>query len=63
MDHIKMDHSKMAKPLREVPLLTIDQLKSQAPTVFPSSTPVYELKLVLGGDMERYIWHINGKTF
>ena len=66
MDHSKMDHSKMT--MAEAPkgpvieTLTVDELKSPAPTTLPAQAKVYDLKLVLGGDMSRYIWHINGKA-
>jgi CopA family copper-resistance protein len=74
VDHSKMDHSKMdhsqhgsmppaaENKIREVESLTVDELKAQAPTAFPKDTAFYDVKLVLDGDMERYIWHINGKT-
>jgi hypothetical protein len=42
--------------------LTVDDLKSPVSTTLPKGTPTYDLKLVLGGDMERYVWHINGKA-
>ncbi len=45
-----------------VETLTVDQLRAIAPTEFSSKIPVAETKLVLGGDMERYVWHINGKA-
>lgn len=69
MDHGSMDHAKMghAEPAETpkgpvVQTLTVDELKSPAPTTLPKNAKVYDLKLVLGGDMERYIWHINGKA-
>jgi FtsP/CotA-like multicopper oxidase with cupredoxin domain len=71
MDHSKMDHSKMnheqpinIKPLTgsKVETLTVDELKAKASTTLPKNKNVTDLKLVLGGDMERYIWHINGKA-
>ncbi|RYZ57706.1 MAG: hypothetical protein EOP07_09205, partial [Proteobacteria bacterium] len=74
MDHATMDHSKMdhsqhgsmppdeANKIREVESLTVDELRAQTPTAFPKGTAFYDVKLVLDGDMERYIWHINGKT-
>lgn len=40
--------------------LTVDKLK--ASTELPRNKAVRELKLVLDGDMSRYIWHINGKA-
>lgn len=45
-----------------VDTLSVDDLKALAPTTLPKTAPVYDLKLVLGGDMERYVWHINGKA-
>ncbi len=42
--------------------LTVDSLKSIQPTTFPKDAKVHDVKLVLDGDMERYIWHINGKA-
>lgn len=42
--------------------LTVDALKSIEPTTFPKDAKVHDVKLVLDGDMERYIWHINGKA-
>ena len=41
--------------------LKYSQLKSKTPTNFPEGTPETELKIVLGGDMERYAWFLNGK--
>lgn len=52
--------STSAKPAIET--LTVDSLTALEPTVLPKDAKVHELKLVLGGDMERYIWHINGKA-
>lgn len=42
--------------------LSVDSLKALEPTSFPKDAKVHDVKLVLGGDMERYIWHINGKA-
>lgn len=42
--------------------LTVDDIKSRETTLFDANTPVHDVKLVLGGDMSRYIWFINGKT-
>lgn len=47
---------------KSVETLTVDQLQSPVSTDLPSNLPVKEIKFVLGGDMERYIWYINGKT-
>lgn len=42
--------------------LSVDKLKALEPMNFPKNAKVHELKLVLNGDMRRYVWHINGKT-
>ncbi|MES3037972.1 MAG: multicopper oxidase domain-containing protein [Bdellovibrionota bacterium] len=42
--------------------LSVDGLTALMPTTLPKDAEVHELKLVLGGDMERYVWHINGKA-
>ncbi len=42
--------------------LTVDSLKALQPTTLPKDAKVHDIKLVLGGDMERYIWHINGQA-
>lgn len=44
-----------------VDTLSVDQLKAQEPIAFPKNAKVHDLKLVLDGDMRRYVWHINGK--
>jgi FtsP/CotA-like multicopper oxidase with cupredoxin domain len=70
MDHSKMDHSKMGhsqpqgsgSPSTVVETLTVDAVKSAEPTAFDPKLPTHNVKLVLGGDMERYIWHINGRA-
>lgn len=45
-----------------VPTLTVDNLKAKESTVLPKPNKTTDVKLVLGGDMERYVWHINGKA-
>ena len=45
-----------------VETLSVDALEAIEPTTLPKNAKVHDLKLVLGGDMERYIWHINGKA-
>lgn len=45
-----------------VETLTVDSLEAIQPTTLPKEAKVHDVKLVLGGDMERYIWHINGKS-
>jgi FtsP/CotA-like multicopper oxidase with cupredoxin domain len=43
-----------------VDMLSVDKLKALEPMNFPKNAKVHDLKLVLDGDMRRYIWHING---
>jgi CopA family copper-resistance protein len=45
-----------------VDTLTVDTIRAQSATAFPKNAKTYDLKLELDGDMERYIWHINGKA-
>ncbi|MCB0357093.1 MAG: multicopper oxidase domain-containing protein, partial [Bdellovibrionales bacterium] len=51
-----------AKQNSSIETLTVDEISSLNPTNFSKDKKVYDLKLILGGDMERYIWHINGKA-
>jgi len=68
MDHSKMDHSQHQMPEPEespgsvIPQLSVDSLTALSSTAFPKSIPTQDFKLVLDGDMERYVWHINGKA-
>ena len=45
-----------------VDTLTVDQLMAPASTELPAGAKVHEVKLVLDGDMGRYVWHINNKA-
>lgn len=68
MDHSKMDHSKM--DMKNEPMqmegmgmnseYTYDYLKSPEKTSYPKDTPVTEILLNLTGNMNRYIWSMNG---
>jgi FtsP/CotA-like multicopper oxidase with cupredoxin domain len=70
MDHSKMDHSKMGHQEPPPPqgqpgpisTLTVDALRAPTSTEFPKGSAVHDVKLVLGGDMERYTWFINDET-
>lgn len=53
------DESGVSTP---VELLTVDDLEASSQTSFPPERPRYEVTLNLDGDMERYIWLINGKA-
>jgi FtsP/CotA-like multicopper oxidase with cupredoxin domain len=67
-DHAKMDHRQHGAGNKQqatgsiVETLTVDEVKAKSATTLPKDAKVTEIKLVLGGDMERYIWHINGKA-
>jgi FtsP/CotA-like multicopper oxidase with cupredoxin domain len=50
------------KPKDVIETVSVDELKAQGSTVFPPGKKIHDVKLVLGGDMERYVWFINGKT-
>lgn len=66
MDHHSA-HGGHVMPSIEAPsqvldTLTVDNLKAKESTVLPNNVKITDLKLILGGDMERYVWHINGKA-
>jgi hypothetical protein len=62
MDHSKMDHSKESSTAEVIDEFDVTKAEALEKTKFNSSIPRHEVKLVLDGDMERYIWHINGKA-
>ncbi|OYZ21749.1 MAG: hypothetical protein B7Y39_08580 [Bdellovibrio sp. 28-41-41] len=68
MDHSTMKSMESAKQnetaLEEsvIQTLTVDNLKALKPTALPKNAKIHDFKLVLDGDMRRYVWHINGKT-
>lgn len=71
MDHSQMRHTNASRGAHAmhaahdapaVETLTVDELRAPAPTTFPKEAKRHDVKLVLGGDMSRYVWHINGKA-
>lgn len=68
MDHSMMDHSGMhhaamdADSSKILNSFDIEEAESIMPTSLPEKVPVKHVKLVLDGDMRRYIWFINGKA-
>lgn len=65
MDMSSMEHeaaSSESDDLQDVTMLSVDSLKARSKTNFSKNKAVNEVKLVLGGDMERYVWYINGKA-
>lgn len=61
MGHSQHHHHQHARP-EVFGTLSVDKLKALEPMSFPKEAKVHDLKLVLDGDMRRYVWHINGKT-
>lgn len=61
MDHSDKHHHSHMHHDPKIETLTVDDLQAAAPTTLPKAK-ITEIKLVLGGDMERYVWHINGKA-
>jgi FtsP/CotA-like multicopper oxidase with cupredoxin domain len=59
-----MDHGKMSMkmPMNERPMPPYDKLGSLHSTALSKEYPVREIRLELTGDMERYVWSMNGKT-
>jgi FtsP/CotA-like multicopper oxidase with cupredoxin domain len=64
MDHSMhgMEHAHHHHEPAVLKTLSVDKLKALEPMNFPKDAKVHDLKLVLDGDMRRYVWHINGKT-
>ncbi len=52
----------MKMPMNERPMPPYDKLRSPVSTVLSDKHPVREIRLELTGDMERYVWSINGKV-
>jgi FtsP/CotA-like multicopper oxidase with cupredoxin domain len=59
-----MSHStsKMNMSMDERPRAPYDNLKSLSSTALNKDLTVREIRLELTGDMERYVWSLNGKT-
>lgn len=58
-DMHKMQDMGMTADIR--PLPPYEHLRSVRQTVLPESNPVRTITLILDGDMERFVWTINGK--
>ncbi len=60
---LRADATPMTKTSGDVvDTLTVDKLKALTPINFPKDAKTHNLKLVLNGDMRRYVWHMNGKV-
>jgi hypothetical protein len=58
-----MNHQpEMKMMMNERPQVPYDNLQSIALTALSEDLPVREIRLELTGDMERYVWSMNGKT-
>jgi FtsP/CotA-like multicopper oxidase with cupredoxin domain len=58
-----MNHQpEMKMTMNERPQAPYDNLQSIALTALSEDLPVREIRLELTGDMERYVWSMNGKT-
>lgn len=63
MDHsAHSGHSGHYSTAEGIETLTVDEIKAKERMSFPKGAPLHEMKLVLDGDMRRYVWHINGKV-
>ncbi len=59
--HSEGVHGSHAGP-KIVETLTVDDLRALEQTDFSKKGTIHNVMLTLGGDMERYIWHFNGKA-
>jgi FtsP/CotA-like multicopper oxidase with cupredoxin domain len=64
MDHTSMDHHSMDHSAHSeiIDSFNVNEAMAKERTSFSESIPRLDVKLVLNGDMRRYIWYINGKT-
>lgn len=68
MDHSKMDHAQPKEDpagmemdgMDKAPKYTYDYLRSAEKTTYDANLPVKEILLNLTGNMQRYIWSMNG---
>ncbi|MEN8264254.1 MAG: multicopper oxidase domain-containing protein [Nitrospirota bacterium] len=56
------ESGKMKMPMNKRPMPPYDNLKSPSSTALKKDLPIREVRLELTGDMERYVWSLNGKT-
>ncbi len=62
MENIIPHAGKMKMPMNERPLPPYENLRATVSTALSKEHPVREIRLELTGDMERYVWSMNGKT-
>jgi FtsP/CotA-like multicopper oxidase with cupredoxin domain len=66
MDHAQMDHSTMHHHEHHTPMVipsfSVNDAEALGKTEFSDALPRHDVKLVLDGSMERYVWYINGKA-
>jgi CopA family copper-resistance protein len=57
-----LTHDNQVNVNPPVTLLTVNDIEAISPTTLPLNKPRYNVTLELDGDMERYVWLINGKA-
>lgn len=57
-----LSHDNENKEDQIIPLLTVNDLEAKEDTTLPKNKPKFDVTLELDGDMERYVWLINGKA-
>jgi FtsP/CotA-like multicopper oxidase with cupredoxin domain len=62
MEGMMKHEGKMSMPMNERPRAPYDNLRSPVSTALSKDLPIREVRLELTGDMERYVWSMNGKT-
>ncbi|MFP5492214.1 MAG: multicopper oxidase family protein [Bacteriovoracia bacterium] len=64
MDHSAhgSEHAGHMMEMGSSDVLALEDLKSPIVTRYPEHLKRHDVTLVLDGDMERYVWHINGKA-
>jgi FtsP/CotA-like multicopper oxidase with cupredoxin domain len=55
-------HGEHASHNAAIETLTVDDVMAVDETTFPAEKKIHNVKLVLGGDMRRYVWHVNNKA-
>jgi hypothetical protein len=62
MNEMMKHEGKMKMPIDARPQAPYDNLRSPSSTALSKEKNLREIRLELTGDMERYVWSINGKT-
>jgi FtsP/CotA-like multicopper oxidase with cupredoxin domain len=62
MKDMTKHEGKIKMPMNERPQAPYENLRSPVSTAISKDLPLREVRLELTGDMERYVWSMNGKT-